>query len=148
METKHVTINGAEYSIGRLDLFQALDVCRLVSPMLPALFGGVLDGLVKISDKAKDGDDSDVAAQIAIALTVSQPLFAKVAAMPKDDFQSVISTCLSCVEKKRGKGWGKVIADGTPMDDIGVFDAIALSVHVIVRELKPFMTALSPSKEA
>jgi hypothetical protein len=148
MEPKHVTLNGSEYSIGRLNLFQALDVCRLVSPMLPALFGGVLDGLVKISETAKEGEEQDTAAQIALALTVSQPLFAKIAEMPKDDFQTVISTCLSCVEKKRGKGWGKVIADGVPMDDVSVFDAIALSVHVIVRELRPFMNALNPSKEA
>lgn len=144
MEPKHVTINGAEFVIGRLDLFQALNVARLVAPAIPALFGGVLEGLMKAAQK-EEKDQADAYGDLAMTLLAAQPLFNVIAAMRKEDFEAIISTCLSCVEKKRGNGYGPVIAEGVPMDDINVFDAIALSVHVIIREIRPFMNALDAS---
>jgi hypothetical protein len=143
MEPKHVTINGSEYVIGRLDCFQALNVSRLASPVIPFLFSGVVKAFLELwKQQAGKESNEDFAGQLAIALSCAQPLFDRLAKMPKEDFNEILSICLSCVEKKRGKTYGAVINEGVPFDDVGSADVLRLALEVVVREIRPIGAAL------
>ena len=140
LEPKHVTLNGTEYIIGRLDLFQALEAARLAGPSLPVLFAGVIEGVVRMCSEDKDMPPSD---QIAAALAVSKPLLDSVASIPQKDFKTLVSTCLSCVERKSAAGgFAPVLVDGVPYSDFPAADALVLVIHVLVREIRPIGAAL------
>lgn len=141
--SKIVKVGGAEYSIGRLDMFQALNAARLASPALPVLFSGVIEGFLKMwQERGADEKTEDFASELVMALTVAQPLFDRVAAMPKKDFDELVSTCLSCCRKRRGKEFSPVMHDGVPFDDLAPGDALVLTLQVLVREIRPIGAAL------
>lgn len=147
--TKRVLLNGSEYVIGRLDTFQALEVVRLAAPVLPILFSGIFDGLLKLTQEKHRGEPDRPGAdldEVVTLLSVSEPLLKAVAAMPQDDFKRIVSTCLSCVEKKSGeRSYRSVIANGVPFSDLGAADALMLTLHVLTREVRPFGAALFAS---
>lgn len=144
MDPKHTNVNGSEYCIGRLDMFKALNAARIVSPVMPALFSGVLENFVqqwRVSRDEKGGGEAWVA-ELAVLLSVSQPVLDRIAQMPAADFGALVSDCLSCVEKKRGGVYGPVIAEGVPMDDVPAADALILTLQVLIREIRPIGAAL------
>nr|DAG77437.1 MAG TPA: tail assembly chaperone protein [Caudoviricetes sp.] len=143
MDPKHVTINGSEYVIGRLDCFQALNVARLASPVIPYLFSGVIKAFLELwKEKGEQTPNEDFGGQLAMALSCAQPLFDRLAQMPKKDFNEILAICLSCVEKKRGKTFGPVVNEGVPYDDVGSADVLRLALEVVVREIRPIGAAL------
>lgn len=140
LEPEHTVVGGVEYCIGRLDLFQALDAARLAGPSLPALFSGVIEGIVRMCAEDKNMPAPE---QIATALAASQPLLERIAAMPQKDFKTLVSTCLSCVERKTPAGkFAPVLVEGIPYSDFPAADALVLTLHVLVREIRPIGAAL------
>lgn len=147
IEPTKVMVGGHEFSIGRLDLFEALNVSRLVSPILPVLFGNVLSKIVEAFEKSKDSEgatDEDRLNEIAFLITSSQPCLQVLAQMPKEDFETVIKTCLGCVEIKNDAGtWTRLMSNGVLVrQDLNQTEALILTVRVICRELRPFAIAV------
>ena len=140
LEPRHITLNGTEYCIGRLDMFQALDVVRLAGPSLPVLFSSVIAGVMKMLHEQGEEPALD---QVAVALASAQPVLERVAAMPQADFRQLVSTCLSCVERRgTDKRFFSVLVNGVPQDDFPAADALVLTLHVLVREIRPIGAAL------
>ena len=68
---EHVSAFGKEYVIGRLDLFESLNVCRIASPILPVIFANLLASIVdymkrqeeeEAAGKADNGAERNVVA--------------------------------------------------------------------------------------
>lgn len=149
LEPKNLTLNGLEFSIGRLDLFDALNVSRIVAPILPVLLSETLGALVQAMDKSKSVDDASEAdriSELARLIVLCEPVFKSIASMPRADFESVVKTCLSACEIRVGKSWSRVVQNGQMMfDNIDQTTALILCVQVIWRELNPIVAALNLS---
>lgn len=137
-----VKVGDAEYRLGKLDLFSSLEVSRLAAPTLPILFSGVIEGFLHMwQEKSGASESAGMMDELVMVLSVSKPLLDQIAAMPKEQFDSIVSTCLSCVEKKRGKLWSPVIKDGVPFDDLSAGDSLILTLRVLIREIRPIGAA-------
>lgn len=152
LEPKNITLNGMEFSIGRLDLFDALNVSRVIAPVLPVLLSETLGAVARALDTSKSVDEAtaeDRISELGKLIVMSEPVFKQIAAMPRADFESVVRTCLSACEIRIGKTWSKVVQNGAVMfDNIDQATALILCVHVIWRELNPIIGALNLSAEA
>lgn len=142
-EPTHVMVNGCEYVLGRLNLFDALDISRKIAPLAPALINEVIGKLAsEFSDASKSAEDK--AMNLALLLTASKPALDILARMPREDFEGVVKTALSVVEKKTAAGYARVISGGQLMfDDLDQVTALALTIHVIARELNPIFASLN-----
>ena len=144
-----VVMGEHEYRIGRLDCFDALHVARIISPLLPAFFGQIFGRVLDLVQKSKSEDGAsldDVYSEIGEVIALCEPLLYRISAMDRDAFESVVKTCLSCVERKTGKIFGRVIVDGNLMfADMELSEILSLSVKVIIRELRPTIAGLLKS---
>ena len=149
-QSKRVNVGGSEYVLNRLDCFQALNAARLAAPALPVLFSGVIEGFLRVwmDEKGRASSDEDFTRELSMMLAVAQPLFDRVADMKKEDFDSLLSLCLGCVEKRRGNSFSPVIQGGVVMDDVPAGDALVLALQVIIREIRPIGAALFSSATA
>lgn len=152
LEPKKVTVGGIEYMIGRLDLFEAMNLSRICAPILPVLFHEVLSRValaVLQSKKEDEATPEERIAEIGTLIQLSTPILQAIAKMPRDDFETVIRTGLSCIERRVGKSWQKVMQNGELIfDDIDQQTAFTLVVHVLARELRPTIAALGFSAGA
>ena len=88
-------------------------------------------------------------AESGTLIQLSTPILQAIAKMPRDDFETVIRTGLSCIERRVGKTWQKVMQNGELIfDDIDQQTAFTLVVHVLARELRPTIAALGFSAGA
>lgn len=152
LEPKKVSVGGIEYLIGRLDLFDSMNLSRIAAPILPILFHEVLSKValeVMNSKDEKDATPEDRIEEIGRLIYLSTPILQAIAKMPRSDFDTVIQTALSCVERKVGKTWQKVMKEGVlAFDDIDQQTAFTLVIHVLTRELRPTIAALGFSAGA
>ena len=146
LEPKKVELGGRVYLIGRLDLFDAMNVSRLVSPILPVLFHEVLSKVAFAVLQSKDEDEAtpeERIEEVGRLIHLSAPVLRAIAGMPRADFETVIRTSLRCVERKVGKNWQRVVTDaGLAFDDVDQQTAFTLVIHVLARELRPTIAAL------
>ncbi len=152
LEPKKVKVGGVDYMIGRLDLFEAMNLSRICAPILPVLFHEVLSRValaVLQSKKEDEATPEERIAEIGTLIQLSTPILQAIAKMPRDDFETVIRTGLSCIERRVGKSWQKVMQNGELIfDDIDQQTAFTLVVHVLARELRPTIAALGFSAGA
>lgn len=142
-EPVHITVSGREYVLGRLNLFDALEVSRLIAPIAPILLSEVIG---KLASELQDENAKPEERLLTIAtlLSASQPVLKIISEMPRADFQSIITMCLSVVEKKTSTGYARLMQNGQLMfDDLDTMSAIALTIHVIARELNPIFASLA-----
>ena len=142
-EPVHITVSGREYVLGRLNLFDALEVSRLIAPIAPILLSEVIG---KLASELQDENAKPEERLLTIAtlLSASQPVLKIISEMPRADFQSIITMCLSVVEKKTASGYARLMQNGQLMfDDLDTMSAIALTIHVIARELNPIIASLA-----
>ena len=152
LEPKKVKVGGIEYMIGRLDLFEAMNLSRICAPILPTLFHEVLSRVALAVLKSKpegEATPEDRITEIGALIQLSTPILQAIAKMPRADFDSVIKTGLSCIERRVGKTWQKIMQNGELIfDDIDQQTAFTLVVHVLARELRPTIAALGFSAGA
>ena len=152
LEPKKVTVGGIEYMIGRLDLFEAMNLSRICAPILPVLFHEVLSRVALAVLQSKDEEAAtpeERIAEIGTQIQLSPPLHQAIAKLPREAFATVIRTGLSCIERRVGKSWQKVMQNGELIfDDIDQQTAFTLVVHVLARELRPTIAALGFSAGA
>lgn len=152
LEPKKVTVGGSEFMIGRLDLFEAMNLSRICAPILPVLFHEVLSRValaVLQSKKEDEATPEERIEEIGTLIQLSTPILQAIAKMPRADFDSVIKTGLSCIERRVGKTWQKIMQNGELIfDDIDLQTAFTLVVHVLARELRPTIAALGFSAGA
>ena len=152
LEPKKVKVGGIEYMIGRLDLFEAMNLSRICAPILPVLFHEVLSRValaVLQSKKEDEATPEERIEEIGTLIQLSTPILQAIAKMPRADFDSVIKTGLSCIERRVGKTWQKIMQNGELIfDDIDQQTAFTLVVHVLARELRPTIAALGFSAGA
>ena len=143
-ETK--VIDGREFRIGRLNLFDALHVVRTISPLLPSLFGQVLQDLIILFQNSKDEEtatDEDRLAEFYPLIQSLEPLLLNVAYMPRASFESVIRTCLTAVEIHQGKIYSPVVVNDQLMfADLDIATIMQLVLTVITREIRPITAVL------
>lgn len=138
LEPTKIKVGPHTYMLGRLDMFEALDVCRRAAPILPILFHEVLKSKDEGEASAEDRID-----ELGRLISMSQPALKAIAAMPRDDYMTIIRVCLSCAERKVGKTWAKVVVDGNLMfTDIEQADVLQIVIRVLGRELRPTIAAL------
>lgn len=144
-----VVLGEHEYQIGRLDCFDAMHVARLVSPLLPAFFSEVFGRVLDLVHKSKDENGAtldDIFAEVGEVIALCEPLAYRVASMDRESFESVVKTCLSCVERKTGKTYGRVYVNGNMMfADMEMNEILQLTIKVIDRELRPTIVGLLKS---
>lgn len=144
-----VVLGEREYQIGRLDCFDAMHVARLVSPLLPAFFGQIFGRVLDLVQKSKDANSAtldDIFSEVGEVITLCEPLLYRVASMDRESFESVVKTCLSCVERKTGKTYGRVFVNGNLMfADMDMNEILQLTIKVIDRELRPTIVGLLKS---
>ena len=153
IEPQNIVLNGHEYTIGRLDLFQSLNLTRLVSPFLPVLFNEVFKNVLKtlfVSKQLKEANVDDVLEEISAVVALCVPVLTRFAQLPKDDFETIVKVSLGCIERKDNDRWFKVMEGGTlRYSDIDQYEALNLVLRVIIRELRPTITAfLNSAQEA
>lgn len=142
-EPVHITVSGREYVLGRLNLFDALEVSRLIAPIAPILLSEVI-GKLAAELQDENAKPEERLLTIATLLSASQPVLKIISEMPRADFQSIITMCLSVVEKKTASGYARLMQNGQLMfDDLDTMSAIALTIHVIARELNPIIASLA-----
>ena len=148
---EHITLDGCEYVLGRLDMFQSLNLTRLVSPLLPVLFSDVFGNAIKTlfaSKELKEASLEDVIAEINLIVSISEPVLVRFAQLPEADYKKIIDTCLGCIERKQGDHWFRVWENGVPrFDDMETATVLNLVFRVIVRELRPFIAAYAKSAQ-
>lgn len=149
LQPETVVLGSHEYKIGRLDCFDAMHVARIISPLLPAFFGQIFGRVLELVKKSKDEETAsleDIYSEIGEVVALCEPLLYRISMMDRGAFESVVKTCLSCVERKTGKIYGRVIVDGNLMfSDMELSDIMNLVVKVIVRELRPTIAGLLKS---
>lgn len=128
-----IEVKGNSYSIGKLDCFQQLHITRRLAPAM-ALAG---ISLSEISTKQSVTLDDFVPMLVPISKVI--------AAMPEDDVNYILRTCLSAV--KRGQAGGKfapVQAGAALMfADIDMPVMLRLVTEVVKENLGPFLQGLS-----
>ena len=142
-EPVHITVSGREYVLGRLNLFDALEVSRLIAPIAPILLSEVI-GKLAAELQDENAKPEERLLTIATLLSASQPVLKIISEMPRADCQSSIPMCLSVVEKNTASGYARLMQNGQLMfDDLDTMSAIALTIHVIARELNPIIASLA-----
>ena len=143
------TLQGHEYLVGRLDLFEAMKLQKRLGPLMPTAFNNVLYGMWTAYGKSMPESKatlSDKLTEFGTLLAVCQTLLDRIAAMPDDDFDYCVRTALSVVERRSedGKTWTRVYSGGTMVfDDIDFTTTCILVSAVVQRELRPFIDALN-----
>ena len=140
-ETK--VIEGREFRIGRLNVFDSLHVVRLISPLLPSIFGEVLQSVIQLMQSSKEEGSATLEerfGEVVPLLKSLEPFFVNVAYMPRSSFESVVKTCLSVVELRQDKVYSPVMVDGQLMfSNLDMGTIMQLVLAVIQREIRPII---------
>lgn len=140
-ETK--VIDGHEFRVGQLNVFDALHVVRLISPLLPSIFGEVMQSVLTLIQSSKDEGTATLEerySEVVPLLKSLEPFFVNVAYMPRSSFESVVKTCLSVVELRQDKVYSPVMVDGQLMfSNLGMGTIMQLVLTVIQREIRPII---------
>ena len=143
LEPKIITVGEHQYTLGRLDMFQALNVSRLAAPLLPILFHEVFSRVAMELLKGDEKTDEERVEAIGRLVQMSEPLLRAIATMPEKNFETIVRTCLSCAERKVGRSWARVMLDGQlAFQDITQHEVLSIVIHVLCRELRPTIAAL------
>lgn len=144
-----LVLGGHEYSIGRLDVFDAMHVTRLISPFAPVLIGTVFSQIQSLVAKSKEeggASAEDFLSEVGSLVSACEPFLYRLAMLDRKSFEDIVKTCLSCVERRTGKIFGRVIVEGNLMfSDMTTVEITRLTIAVIVRELRPIFAALDKS---
>lgn len=151
IEPETIVIGSREYRVGKLSLSDALHVARLIAPLAPSLFGEVLGHVAKLIEASKDENQvspDEYVDEIKNLFLASEPTLYRLSMMARNDFESVVNTCLSCVEVKHDRGFGRLVVDGALMyDDLDIVSALKLVMHVLAREIRPIIAVFFNSSE-
>lgn len=143
------TLQGHEYLVGRLDLFESMKLQKRLGPLMPTAFNNVLYEMWTAYGQSvpeSKASLSDKLTEFGTLLAVCQPLLDRIAQMSDADFDFCVKTALSVVERRSegGKNWVRVYADGAlAFDDIDFPTTCVLVSAVVQRELRPFIDALN-----
>jgi hypothetical protein len=123
-----VEVKGVTYQIGRLTPKKAFHVSRRLAPFL----GAILPHVNKLmGSKEKNALDRMATVLPAIAELA--------AAMPNDDVDFIIDTCLSVVHMRQDRGWMPIQANGQIMFDyIDMMVMLQLTAEVVKVNLIDF----------
>ena len=144
-----VKVENREYRVGRLDLFDALEVSRQIIPFAPILFGTVFNQIAHLLEISKDENSvstEEYLSEIGQVLNAVEPFLYRLAMMDREKFEGMVKTCLTACERAdaTGKSFGKVCVNGQIMyADITIVDLIKLTFEVIKREIFPTLGAFS-----
>src|SRR5207253_4356052 len=153
---KVVTVDGVQYSIGKLDAMKQFHIARRLWPILAALVKGMKD--LNLQDVKQafsgngDGDNSQLAELFAQFLQGSaEPVAEALAQMDDAQAENIIYPCLAVVTRQNGNAWApiKVLgANRLMFDDIDGMSIIKLTVETIKENLGGFISgALRKSTE-
>lgn len=142
-------LGGNDYRASNLNTFAQFHLQRKVAPILPPLIP-VFMKLASSSSEAAEGEVAEEGAQkhpftsdIDGFAALLQPFADALAGMSKDDFEFIISTCMSTVRRRQGDAWHPVWRNNTCMfDDIGTSVMLQISVRILKDQLGPFFSAL------
>lgn len=149
MASQVATVGGREYRIGRLDVFDALHVARMIAPLAPVFVGQVYAQVMALVAKYRDsGEEPEKLLNESVELIrMLEPMLYRLSLMDRASFESVVKTCLKAVERKDGRIYGRVMSDGNLMyADLGAAEIFQLVIAVIGRELRPIFAALFKSE--
>ncbi len=139
-------IGGHEYRIGRLNCFEQLHVARLIAPLAPILVGQIYGKVLALIQKYRDGEADNAAKNLDEVIDLVrdlEPFLYRLSLMDRGSFESIVKTCLSCVERCDGRTFGRVMVDGNLMyADMDGAAVIQLVMAVVAREVRPFIAAL------
>ena len=123
-------LNGHNYRIGKLNTFDQAKVFKRVSSMIPVI-ASVLVGLANTDDD-KEISFNDIA-------IMAKPVIDVFSAMPDDDMEFILKTCLSAVMCQVGKEWHPVMSNGQIMyDHIDIADMMVLAYLVCRDDIANF----------
>ncbi len=135
-----ITVNGSQYSIGKMDAMKQFHVSRRIGPMLPSLAAAYAQML---------GSEKPLVESIPMMLGNLKPALEALASMPDDEVEYVMSACLSVVQRQQPTGWAAVWSQQgkIPMfSDIELPALLELVANVIADNLGPFMAGLLTSQ--
>lgn len=138
MEKETVTVNGIEYSIGEMPVFDQFHVGRRLAPFL----GSALE--------AFRGQSLDTAAEEFDILLLATPSLTKTLAEMKDeDAEYIIRKCLSVVKRHEKSGWAKVMngAGNFQFQDIDLKAMLTLTTKVIQENIGDFFPTSQPTSQ-
>lgn len=138
MNENNVEINGAEYSIGRLDAMKQFHLARKLMPMLLKAGVNAQDFL------GKKEEDFEVDALIEKILG---PLVEEISRRTDEEIEHIIYPCLDVVTRKQGPAWAKVKASGQNalmFPDMDASVILRLTFEVIQRNLASFFPSGQP----
>ncbi|WP_395490365.1 phage tail assembly chaperone [Cedecea davisae] len=124
-----ITLKAVNYRIGKLSVFEQLNVAR---KLLPVLAGVVSDFR---SLQGKEGGN---------ALETVLPKIARMLAdLSEDDCNAILYPCLAVVTREHMKGWVTVFNQGSlSFDDIDLMTLLQLVARVVADSLGNFLQEL------
>lgn len=135
-----ITVSGHKYKIGRLPAMRQFHVMRRLSGILAALVAAAPKSSTLgpgaptvFLEKMKEKD----------VVFLLEAIVTELSSMPDEEAEYVILTCLSCVERKSGPGWARVVADDALMfEDLTMAAMLTLTGHVLKDHFSGFFDAL------
>ena len=120
-----IEINGQQFEIGKLTVFEQLAVARKLGPAIP-----IVEGLVADRNAGKD-------ITLLVVLMLSR--------LSDAESDEIVKKCLSVVLISQEGGWAKLMPNGVLMfSDIDLSSLLQLTAAVIVENLGTFFnTALA-----
>ena len=130
-------IGGVSYRADRLDAFKQLHLTRKLAPMVPKLVP-ILDRLQK-AFKAGKG----VADDLSEFAEAAGPFADAFAALPDENVDYIVKTCLSVVRRQQGATWSPImLGDALMFSDLDIGQMIPIVFRVIRENLGNFMQGL------
>ena len=134
------TLNGQQYSAGKMDAFKQLHVSRKIGPIIPPL----IPVFLKLSKSSVPLTEN-----LAAIGELLGPFADGLASMPDETAEYVMGTCLSVVQRKQGNDWAPVWSERgrtCMFDDMGLDVLIPIVVRVIQSNLGNFINGLLTSQ--
>lgn len=100
----NVTINGVEYSTGKLDAFRQFHITRRLLPVMLGL-AGAADSVAAILSGSGAPNPAEL-----------QPMADAIAGMSDTDAEYVLQNCLAVCQRQSGQGWQTVFRFGGGLD--------------------------------
>ncbi|MFP0547887.1 phage tail assembly chaperone [Acinetobacter baumannii] len=153
---ENISINGHDYTIGRLDAFDQLHVSRKLSPLVPTIVPVIAEvaqgDLIKAFEKIDLDNVSDEEIRQKFDLKSLNGLSESLgklteawASLPQDDVDFIIKKCLSVCNRNGSR----VCMNGSIMfDDLDMMPMLALTVAVIRKNLGNFIQGLLTKAKA
>lgn len=121
-----VTFQGKEYLIGTINAFAQLHLVKRLAPVMGAL---------KPLTDAYDEDNPDA---------ILEPLGRAVGALPDDDLDYIVNTCLDAVQMRQtGGGYARMRSGGALMFEPDLLTLLFLTVQVVKANLSTFFSGLA-----